>query len=148
MTQRLLVRRLQTLSLVAVLLVLLITACSGKEPVETAQEEYQVQLPAVGVVQEEELEEAATPEEEPEPVVETPVEAYPAAEEQQTAPDANAEAYPAPESTEPAAQAADAYPAPEEAPKPEPKDEIEATAPGTVNLSAGKIQLVEFFAFW
>jgi hypothetical protein len=160
-----LIHRLQSLSLVAVLIVLLITACSGEGPVETPQEEYQVQLPAVGVVQEEEPEEAETPEKGSEPIVETPVEAYPASEESQAAsqatldaypaseepqvtPKATLEAYPAAESTEPVATAQDAYPAPEEAPKSTPKVEYEATDPATVNLASGQLQLVEFFAFW
>ena len=33
-------------------------------------------------------------------------------------------------------------------PKPEIKAELEATDPGTVKLASGKVQLVEFFAFW
>jgi len=148
MKRGMMTHRLRPFLLVAVLVILSVAACSGKEPVETPQEEYQVQLPAVGVVQEEEPEEAETPEKEEEPVIETPVEAYPAGEEPQTAPQATPEAYPATESTEPTAPAEEAYPAPDEAAKPAPKVEYVATNPGTVNLASGQLQLVEFFAFW
>lgn len=61
-------------------------------------------------------------------------------------PDGNA--YPAP--PEQLQQASVAYPEPatDETPKATPRPELEATAPENVELAAGKLQLVEFFAFW
>jgi hypothetical protein len=35
-----------------------------------------------------------------------------------------------------------------EADKPEPRKEMAATDPGSVNLGSGRLTLVEFFAFW
>ncbi len=33
-------------------------------------------------------------------------------------------------------------------PQPEPRTELSATNPGSVNLGSGRVTLVEFFAFW
>ena len=89
-----------------------------------------------------------------------------------------ATAYPAPEVWVPVAPAAGVYPAPGEAAaivsaypapveaadapaalptekpeeaapaQPAPRTELVATDPATVSLASGKVQLVEFFAFW
>ena len=130
-----------------VLVVLLIlAACTSnpnqpqEQPAEQApEEEYTVQLPAVGSEMEAEN-------------VESEQEVYPAPET-----DAQPAAYPAPETEAPPQPEADAaqpeaYPAPEEAPaspQPTPRgNDLVATNPGTVELASGQLQLVELFAFW
>jgi len=88
--------------------------------------------------------------------------AYPDAEEEIPNPNvaepSTDEAYPEPEMETLTQAEADspktaAYPDPQEEPvqeiKPTPRgNELVATDPSTVNLASGRLQLVEFFAFW
>lgn len=80
--------------------------------------------------------------------------AYPAPEQQGDVPEEPVSpAYPGPqdEGVTPTEPVSPAYPAPDMAdpsPVPAVRLELEATDPETVNLVAGQVQLVEFFAFW
>ena len=89
---------------------------------------------------------------EPEAGLETPVEAVAAETAAVQAPAAPAnEATDTVEGLEPATTEATARieePAPEEAAPPPVREGLEATDPASVQLASGKVQLVEFFAFW
>ena len=121
-----------------VLVIGVLAACNTNapipEPENTEQPKNEISLPVVGSEMEVDAQEDPTPE----------VTAYPepVAESQETT-STQMEAYPAP--TE--------EPVTEESKPMEPKptsrgSDLFSTAPSTVALASGKVQLVEFFAFW
>jgi outer membrane biosynthesis protein TonB len=108
------------------MLALLTTACTGTFP--TAQAELPAALPALATV-----------------AVDAPSPAAPTADTASAAPPADI-----PTDPPPADIPTDPPPAdiPTQAPPATIDPNLHATDPGTVSLASGRVQLVEFFAFW
>ncbi len=153
-------RRIQQALLLVSLLGLLLSACSNASPTpESVVETPQAVQETPSVEQQAVLQteapvypaETALPaevpvEEYPMPVGDPAELAYPALE-QATAGQESVYVPPA-RVEEPAAAAPTQASAPTAAPTRQPRVDFVATDPKTVQLAAGKVQLIEFFAFW